>query len=55
MAMVAYGGMLKAGARSDPEEELVRAVDMTLEVDAIIFLEMGEMVVVWQQSIGAAS
>jgi hypothetical protein len=53
MAMVAYGGMLKDGARSDPEEELVRVVDVALEVDAIVILEMAEMVAVWR-SVGAA-
>ena len=42
-----YGGMLKAGARSNPEEELVRVVDVVLGVDAIIILEIGEMAVTY--------
>jgi hypothetical protein len=41
MAMVEYSGMLKASARSDLEE-LVRAADVALEVDAVVILEMGE-------------
>jgi hypothetical protein len=41
MVVVAYGGMLNAVAIFNPEEELVRAGDVAMEVDAIIILEMG--------------
>jgi hypothetical protein len=41
MAVVAYGGMLNAGDIFNPEEELVRAGDIALEVNVVIILEMG--------------
>lgn len=45
------GGMLNAGARSDPAEELVMAADVALEVDAVVIrLEMGKMAAAWQNA-----
>ena len=41
--MVAYGGTLNTGARSDLEEALVWAPAMELEVNPVFMLEGGEM------------